>query len=178
MRALGQLPETFDDLLEALTAYLEAVRDDPDTWRLVLMPQEGAPRLLHERIAAGRAAVVARLAAGARPGHRPARPRAHRAHALGLRRRGRAAYAQGYDVERILALTRLVLDRLARDPRRPRSAARRRDLRLLIGGYTVSLLGAAFTQVALFVQVYDLTARPSRSACSARRSSSRSSRWR
>ena len=51
-----------------MTAYLEAVRDDPGTWRLVLMPQEGAPRLLHERIAAGRAAVVARLAQALRPG--------------------------------------------------------------------------------------------------------------
>ena len=61
-RALRQLPDTFDDLLGALSAYLEAVRTDPDTWRLVLMPQEGAPRLLHERIAAGRAAVIARLA--------------------------------------------------------------------------------------------------------------------
>ena len=63
IRALQQLPDSFDDLLEALTAYLEAVRDDPDTWRLVLMPQEGAPRALHERIAAGRAAVVEQLAA-------------------------------------------------------------------------------------------------------------------
>jgi MFS family permease len=34
---------------------------------------------------------------------------------------------------------------------------RRRDLRLLISGYAVSLLGGGFTQVALFVQVYDLT---------------------
>src|SRR6185503_6723112 len=57
-RALEQLPHAFDDLLGALSAYLEAVRKDPDTWRLVLMPQQGAPRLLHERIAAGRAAVV------------------------------------------------------------------------------------------------------------------------
>ena len=48
-RALSQLPETYDDLLAALTAYLGAVKSDPDTWRLVLMPQEGAPRLLHER---------------------------------------------------------------------------------------------------------------------------------
>src|SRR6478736_6099615 len=58
-RALQQLPETYDDL--------QAVRADPDTWRLVLMPQEGAPRLLHERIAAGRAAVIARLAQTLRP---------------------------------------------------------------------------------------------------------------
>ena len=50
-RALSQLPDSYDDLPAALTAYLEAVRSDPDTWRLVLMPPEGAPRLLHERIA-------------------------------------------------------------------------------------------------------------------------------
>ena len=71
-RALEQLPDTYDDLLAALTAYLEAVRTDPDTWRLVLMPQEGAPRLLHERIAAGRAAVVGKLAQ-APTGRRPTR---------------------------------------------------------------------------------------------------------
>src|SRR3954469_4309388 len=57
-RALAQLPDTFEDLPGALTAYLEAVRSDPNTWKLVLVPQEGAPRLLHERIAAGREAVV------------------------------------------------------------------------------------------------------------------------
>ena len=34
---------------------------------------------------------------------------------------------------------------------------RRRDLRLLIVGYTVSFFGTMFTQVALAVQVYDLT---------------------
>ncbi len=34
---------------------------------------------------------------------------------------------------------------------------RRRDLRLMTVGYTVSLLGGEFTQVALVVQVYDLT---------------------
>ena len=76
-RALGQLqdvmPDSFtapdprDRLVASLAAYLEAVRADPDTWRLVLMPQEGAPRMLHERIAEGRAAVVARLAAGLGP---------------------------------------------------------------------------------------------------------------
>jgi AcrR family transcriptional regulator len=50
------------DLLAALEGYLRAVGDDPVTWRLVLMPPEGAPGLLGERIAAGRAAVVAQLA--------------------------------------------------------------------------------------------------------------------
>jgi AcrR family transcriptional regulator len=68
-RALAQLETVLPqpDLLEALRAYLQAVSDDPDTWRLVLMPQEGAPRLLHDRIERGREAVVARLAAGLRP---------------------------------------------------------------------------------------------------------------
>lgn len=65
----GVLPEALaardprDRLVGALAGYLEAVRTDPDTWQLVLMPQEGAPRMLHERIAQGRAAVVAQLAA-------------------------------------------------------------------------------------------------------------------
>jgi AcrR family transcriptional regulator len=55
-------------LLGALRGYLEAVRSDPETWRLVLMPPEGAPKLLHERIARGRAAVLAQLAASLRLG--------------------------------------------------------------------------------------------------------------
>src|SRR3954447_26088492 len=71
LRALTQLPDSFDDLLQALTAYLAAVRTDPDTWKLVLVPQEGAPRLLHERIAAGRAAVVERLAHSLNADHTP-----------------------------------------------------------------------------------------------------------
>jgi AcrR family transcriptional regulator len=112
-RALEQLPDTFDDLLGALNAYLEAVRTDPDTWRLVLMPQQGAPRLLHERIAAGRAAVIARLAQALRPGTNLPDPELS-AHML-------SAYAdeaarlvlQDYDVERILELTRWALNRLS-----------------------------------------------------------------
>jgi len=55
-------------LLSALHAYLEAVRSDPDTWRLVLMPPEGAPDLLRDLLARGRAAVVAQLAEAVRPG--------------------------------------------------------------------------------------------------------------
>jgi AcrR family transcriptional regulator len=112
-RALEQLPDTFDDLLGALSAYLEAVRTDPDTWRLVLMPQQGAPRLLHERIAAGRAAVIGRLAQALEPGSALPDPELS-AHML-------SAYAdeaarlvlQDYDVERILELTRWALKRLS-----------------------------------------------------------------
>jgi len=55
-------------LLAGLRGYLEAVRDDPDTWRLVLMPPEGAPALLRNLLGRGRAAVLAHLADAARPG--------------------------------------------------------------------------------------------------------------
>jgi AcrR family transcriptional regulator len=59
------------DLLAALRGYLEAVNADPVTWRLVLMPPEGAPPVLRERITAGRDAVVATLAGLVRPGLGP-----------------------------------------------------------------------------------------------------------
>jgi AcrR family transcriptional regulator len=52
-------------LLRTFRAYLQAVESDPITWRLVLVPPEGAPALLRERIAAGRAAVVQQLAGAA-----------------------------------------------------------------------------------------------------------------
>jgi AcrR family transcriptional regulator len=76
LRALTQLGEFMpgelgDDpregLVAALRGYLHAVESDPVTWRLVLVPPEGAPGLLGERIAAGRAAVVAQLAAAIGP---------------------------------------------------------------------------------------------------------------
>ena len=81
VRSIGQLDDVIEydlgqgdaveTLLASLRGYLEAVRSDPDTWRLVLMPQEGAPPSLHERIAAGRAAVVAQLASNMAPGFGP-----------------------------------------------------------------------------------------------------------
>jgi AcrR family transcriptional regulator len=55
-------------LLAGLRGYLEVVRSDPTTWRLVLMPPEGAPEVLREQIAIGRNAVVAQLAETVRPG--------------------------------------------------------------------------------------------------------------
>ena len=76
-RALAQLAAVLprdlsgdpaETLLAALRGYLEAVRDDPVTWRLVLMPQEGAPEMLHEHITAGRTAVVGQLAVAMGPG--------------------------------------------------------------------------------------------------------------
>ncbi len=69
----GPLAEGDPDetLLAALDASLRAVQTEPDTWRLVLMPQEGAPQLLHDRIAQGRAAVIAQLVESLRPGLGP-----------------------------------------------------------------------------------------------------------
>lgn len=67
--AAGASPR--EDLLAALRGYLEAVGADPVTWRLVLMPPEGAPPLLRERISRGRDAVVATLAEAVRPGLGP-----------------------------------------------------------------------------------------------------------
>ena len=55
-------------MLASLRGYLEAVRADPETWRLVLMPPEGAPPILHDHIARGRAAVVEHLALAVGPG--------------------------------------------------------------------------------------------------------------
>jgi AcrR family transcriptional regulator len=77
-RALGQLDQILPspgsgrspraDLLAAMRGYLEAVSNDPVTWRLVLMPPEGAPPALREAIAEGRDAVVATLAVSVGPG--------------------------------------------------------------------------------------------------------------
>ena len=78
----------------------------------MLVPQEGAPRLLHERIGAGRAAVIARLAQALPAGSNLPDPELS-AHML-------SAYAdeaarltlRGYSVDRILDLTRWALRRL------------------------------------------------------------------
>jgi hypothetical protein len=99
-----------------LRGYLAAVRADPDAWRLVLMPQEGAPGVLHANIARGRAAIVARLAASLSPGPNLPDPELT-AHML-------SAYADEaarltltdsnrYPPERILALTHWALARLS-----------------------------------------------------------------
>jgi hypothetical protein len=85
MRALTQLaaimPEELPDgagrpeaLLSALRGYLEAIQADPVTWRLVLMPPEGAPHMLRDQVERGREAVVATLAKVVGPGIAPERP--------------------------------------------------------------------------------------------------------
>jgi AcrR family transcriptional regulator len=77
-RALAQLADVLpadlaggdprEQLLAALRGYLQAVRSDPATWRLVLMPPEGAPKSLHDHITRGRTAVVNQLARAVGPG--------------------------------------------------------------------------------------------------------------
>jgi AcrR family transcriptional regulator len=76
-RALAQVSETtltdlsegepLELMLESLDAYLRAVRDHPTTWRLVLMPPEGAPKTLRRRIEHGRRSVLAQLTQAVRP---------------------------------------------------------------------------------------------------------------
>jgi hypothetical protein len=48
-------------LVGALEEWLEAVREAPATWRMVLMPPEGAPAELHEGIAESRAEAALHL---------------------------------------------------------------------------------------------------------------------
>lgn len=77
-RAEAQVDETTPidlsggDPTEQLSAYLgrflEIVRDDPQTWRLVLLPPDGAPASLRARIEAGRQAVRRRLARAVQSG--------------------------------------------------------------------------------------------------------------
>jgi AcrR family transcriptional regulator len=83
-RALAQLADVLptdlaegdprDQLVAGLRGYLRAAEADPVTWRLVLMPPEGAPDVLRQHIADGRAAVVAQLAAAVTPGLGDGRP--------------------------------------------------------------------------------------------------------
>src|SRR5688500_10557606 len=71
--AVGQLmkllPRADDEkapaeiLLGGLRAFLEAVRQEPVTWRLVLMPPEGTPEILRERAVQIRGDVTEQLAA-------------------------------------------------------------------------------------------------------------------
>lgn len=72
-RALAVLAEVVVDdpgtrdpdayLVAAVARLLEAVHAAPRTWRLVLLPPQGSPEVLRERIEASRAAVTARVEA-------------------------------------------------------------------------------------------------------------------
>lgn len=50
-------------LVTGLTTYLTAVRDDPRTWQVILLPPEGAPAELAELITTGRRLVLRQLRA-------------------------------------------------------------------------------------------------------------------
>ncbi len=58
-------------MLNSLRTYLTAVSRHPDTWRLVLMPPEGAPAILRQGIVRGRGAVLEKLIRAVRPGLTP-----------------------------------------------------------------------------------------------------------
>jgi AcrR family transcriptional regulator len=58
-------------MLESLGLFLDAVEQHPDTWRLVLMPSEGAPASLRRSIALGRASVLEGLGHSVRAGLKP-----------------------------------------------------------------------------------------------------------
>jgi AcrR family transcriptional regulator len=125
-RALGQLAEVLpaalarsdpsERLVAALGGYLEAVQADPGTWRLVLVPSEGAPAVLHEAIARGRAAVVAQLAAALGDGGVRAPDPELAAHLLSALADEAArlllADPERYPRERVLALARWWLGRM------------------------------------------------------------------
>jgi AcrR family transcriptional regulator len=108
-------------LLTALRGYLEAVREAPVTWQLVLMPPEGAPEMMREAIAQGRAAVVAQLATAMSGGFGPGRESPDPE----LTARSASEYADAmarlvitepekYPVERILDHTRWLLEQTSR----------------------------------------------------------------
>jgi AcrR family transcriptional regulator len=127
-RALAQLAEVLPTdlaagdarelLLAAQRGYLEVVASDPETWRLILMPTEGAPPLLRERIAGGRAAVVAHLAQAVAAGFGAARAPDPEltAHMLSATADGYARLLlddpERYPVDRLLAHTRWMLEQL------------------------------------------------------------------
>ena len=101
------------------------MRADPATWRLVLVPHEGAPAVLHEAISRGREAVVAQLAAalGGERGLRAPDPElaAHLLSALADEAaRLLLADPDRYPPERVLVLARWFLARMvpAGSPRR------------------------------------------------------------
>jgi AcrR family transcriptional regulator len=85
MRALAQLAQVLpsewasagdarEALVNGLRGYLETIQADPVTWRLVLMPPEGAPQVLRDQVTKGREAVIAALAELVGPGLSPDDP--------------------------------------------------------------------------------------------------------
>jgi AcrR family transcriptional regulator len=130
-RALAQLDELLPKdlaagdpgelLLAAQEAYLRAAQAEPARWKLVLMPPEGAPAIMRERIAEGRAQVVGQLAQavaplfGAGSGGTDPELTAHMLSAVADEAvRLLLSDPERYPVERLLAQTRWFLDRVIR----------------------------------------------------------------
>jgi AcrR family transcriptional regulator len=128
-RALEQLEDVMPDrldrgnardaLIAATGAYLEAVRANPHTWRLILMPPEGAPDKLRARVAAARETVFARLEASIREGFADGRGSpdpeitAHMASAYSDElARLVLTDPHRYPLDRLIAHTRWMVDRL------------------------------------------------------------------
>ena len=103
-------------LLEGIRRYLAAAEADPDTWRLVLMPPEGAPELMRERIAAGREEAIAQLAVTIGPLLPDAPDRELVVRMLSTLSdeavRLLLTRPREYPVERLLAVSRWMIDRL------------------------------------------------------------------
>ena len=131
-RALAQIAEVLpgdlesgdprEMLLNGMRAYLRAAQADPATWRLVLMPPEGAPASLRERIAEGRRTIVAQLAEGVAPAFATGRATPDpelTAHMLSLLSdenvRLHLADPERYPEERLIEMSRWFLDRLLAD---------------------------------------------------------------
>lgn len=71
--ALGDLTQgdPAELMVESLRTFLTAVAEHPSTWRLVLMPPEGAPPNLRRRIVTGRTRVLKDLTEAVRPSSLP-----------------------------------------------------------------------------------------------------------
>jgi AcrR family transcriptional regulator len=117
-KELGQGDHPTGQLLASLRGYLEVVRSDPATWRLALMPPEGAPEALHDRIARGRAAIISQLAGAVSsglPGGRDSPDPELTARMLSAvadeAARLQLSDPERYPIERILAHARWVLGR-------------------------------------------------------------------
>jgi AcrR family transcriptional regulator len=111
--AIGGDPR--DQLFAAMEGYLRAAQADPVTWRLVLMPPEGAPALLRDHIGRGREAIVAALADAVGPGVGTPDPElfARMLSALSDEAvRLLLTDSERYSTERLLTHTRWLLDRM------------------------------------------------------------------